>query len=145
MVLIKSKPEQRMSETVFPQTFNSLIQAFFDDSVQTTGKNGFMPLSDIVEHSNAYEIKMSLPGMKKEDIKITLDGDQLTISGERSNKLSEESSRFVKREIAYGHFSRTFKLGKVDSSDIAARFEDGLLIVHIPRKSEDKQMLIPVQ
>lgn len=147
MVLIKSKPEQILRESVFPQSFTSLMNAFFEEPVKAGAaeKYEFMPASDIVEHASAYEIRISLPGMKKEDIKISLDGDRLTISGERSQNLTEESSRFLKREITYGKFSRTYTLGKADASGIEARYENGLLLLNVPKQSVEKPALIPVK
>lgn len=147
MVLIKSKPEQIFRESVFPQSFNSLMNAFFEEPVKTgvAEKYEFMPASDIVEHESAFEIRISLPGMQKEDIKISLDGDRLTVSGERSQNLSAESSRFMKREITYGRFSRTYTLGKTDTSGIEAKYENGLLMLHIPKQSAEKPALIPVK
>ena len=118
MVLIKSKPEHMMHTGVFPHNINSILNSFFEESRVKPNSINFMPQADIVEKTTSYEINMSLPGIKKEDVKIALDGDLLTVEGERKPETGDESSKFLKREISYGRFSRSFTLGKVDTGKI---------------------------
>jgi len=141
MVLIKSKPEAILNESLFPQTFNSLLNTFFDDSRVKTNHFNFMPQADIVEREKEFEIRMSLPGIMKEDVKISLDGELLTVEGERKNVNTEEGSKLLKREISYGKFSRSFNVGKIDGDKIEAAFENGILSIRLPRMVEETKTI----
>lgn len=141
MVLIKSKPESYLHEGLFPQTFNSLLNTFFDDSRAKAPHFNFMPQADIIEREKEFEIRMSLPGIVKEDVKISLEGELLTVEGERKNITTEEGSKFLKREISYGKFSRSFKVGKVDAAMIEASFDQGVLSLRLPRLVEETKTI----
>lgn len=141
MVLIKSKPEAYLHEGLFPQTFNSLLNTFFDDSRVKASHFNFMPQADIIEREKEFEIRMSLPGIVKEDVKISLDGELLTVEGERKSSNTEEGGKFVKREISYGKFSRSFKVGKVNATMIEASFDQGFLSVRLPRLVEETKTI----
>ncbi len=145
MVLIKSKPETLFNDSFFPGSFNSVLRTFFDEGRQETQAFDFMPAADIVDHSDSFEIRMSLPGIKKEEVKISLDGDRLTIEGERREEQKSETSKFLKKEIRYGKFSRTFVVGKADANGVEAVFENGLLSVSIKKKAEEKAALINIK
>jgi HSP20 family protein len=145
MVLVKSKPESFVTDRYFPQSFHSLFNSFFDESNVKDSKFKFMPTAEIVEHENEFEIKLALPGIKKENVNISLDGEHLTIKGERKDVSKSENSKTLKSEISYGAFSRSFLVGKVDSSKIEASFEDGVLSVSVPKEVEAKASLIQIK
>jgi HSP20 family protein len=146
MVLIKSKPDHRMHTGHYPHSFNSLLNSFFEESrIRTENPLDFMPQADILEKENHYEINMSLPGILKEDVKISLDGELLTIAGERKNVQMDDSSKFLKKEISYGKFSRSFTLGKIDAANIDASFNHGILSVSLPKLKEEPAMTIHIK
>jgi HSP20 family protein len=145
MVLIKSKPETMMHTGVFPQSFNSILNSFFEESKIKTGNINFMPQADIVEKDKQYEINMSLPGISKEDVKISLDRDLLTVEGERKQAVTEDNGKFLKREISYGKFSRSFSLDKIDSSKIEAAFTNGILNIVLPKLAEEPVSTIAIK
>ena len=145
MVLIKSKPESILSEGYFPQTINSMLNSFFEESKLKSQTFGFIPQADIIEHETSYEIRMSLPGIKKEDVKISHEGDLLNVEGERKSEITNEQSKFVRKEISYGKFSRTFNVGKLDTSAIEASFENGVLGIVIPKTKEAKASTIEIK
>lgn len=145
MVLIKSKPETFLSDSLFSTPFNGLFNSLMDEVKPRHGHMNFWPSSDIIEHQDAYEIRLSLPGIKKEDIKISLDGDHLTIEGERRQEQNSETSKYLKREMNYGKFSRSFTIGKADSKGIEAGFEDGVLSVRLPKRAEEKVSVIQIK
>lgn len=145
MVLIKSKPETVFHDGLFPRSFNSALQSFFDESRPTTQNFNFIPSADILEHSESYEIVMPLPGLKKEEVSITMDGDRLTISGERKLEQKQETSKFLKKEISYGKFSRSFAVGKTNQSGVEAEFTDGVLRVVLPKPVEEKATQISIK
>jgi HSP20 family protein len=102
------------------------------------------PTADISESEKEYLIKALLPEVKKEDVKITVDGNVITISGERKHEKEQKDENEIRVESFYGTFSRSFELPDgVDASAIRAESKDGVLRIHIP-KSEPKKSK-PVQ
>ncbi|HSN61432.1 MAG TPA: Hsp20/alpha crystallin family protein [Ferruginibacter sp.] len=104
-----------------------------------------IPSVNIKETSDNYEVEVAAPGMTKNDFKVELEGNVLTISSERSNQNEENEEkvdeRFLKREFSYQSFQRTFTLKNevVDIDKIEAKYENGLLHLLIPKKEEVKQ------
>lgn len=104
-----------------------------------------IPSVNIKETSNNYEVEVAAPGMTKNDFKVELEGNILTISSERSNQKEENEEkvdeRYLKREFSYQSFQRTFTLKNevVDIDKIEAKYENGLLLLQIPKKEEVKQ------
>ncbi|MBD1398253.1 Hsp20/alpha crystallin family protein [Pontibacter sp. JH31] len=123
-----------------PQTFSSMLDRFFNESVNTRGFSGFTPHVDACETENGYELEIALPGIRKEDVAIDFQEGKLTISGERRFEKKEEDRRYQMLETQYGTFSRTFYLpDNVDPDKIAAHLQDGILMVTVP-KDEQKTM-----
>lgn len=95
------------------------------------------PLVDIVEDEKEYLIKAELPEVKKEDVKITVMDDVLTIAGERVMMKEEKTKRCRRIERAYGSFARSFSLpDDADSAKILAEFKDGLLKIRLPKSEK---------
>jgi HSP20 family protein len=108
-----------------------------NSSTQTT-----IPAVNIRETAENFEVEMAAPGMKKEDFKVELDGNQLTISSEKSSEHEEkDQERYTRKEFSYQSFMRSFQLPKdvVDIDNINARYENGVLHLVIPKKEEAKQ------
>jgi HSP20 family protein len=104
--------------------------------------NTTIPAVNIRERKDSFDVELAAPGMRKEDFKVELDGNQLTISSERrTEEESTDENRYTKREFSYQSFQRTFQLPKevVDADKIEARYKDGLLHLVIPKKEEAKQ------
>jgi HSP20 family protein len=104
--------------------------------------NTTIPAVNIKETAENFEVEMAAPGMKKEDFKVELDGNTLTISSERENQTEEkEGERYSRREFSYQSFQRTFTLPKnvVDVDQINAKYENGVLRLLIPKREEAKQ------
>ena len=94
--------------------------------------------TDIRDNGESYLIEAELPGFKKEDIAVNLEGDTLTIRAERSESTEEKDGKgnFVKRERCYGSFSRSFDMNGIRVEDISAAYEDGILKLTLPKKQE---------
>jgi HSP20 family protein len=123
-----------------PQTFSSMLDRFFNESVNTRGFTGFTPHVDACETENGYEIEIALPGIRKEDIAIDFQEGKLTISGERRFEKKEEGRRYQMLETQYGTFTRSFYLpDNVNPDKISAQLQDGVLMVSVP-KDEHKTM-----
>lgn len=104
--------------------------------------NSTIPAVNIKETPENYEVEVAAPGMTKNDFKVELDGNVLTIRSERNHQKEEkEGERYFRKEFSYQSFQRTFTLQKdvVDIDKIVARYENGLLHLLIPKKEEVKQ------
>lgn len=101
------------------------------------GMEGFTPSFDIKETKDAYEVCADLPGLKEEDIDVSLSGSRLTISGEREQEEKKEDETWYAVERRHGSFSRSFMLpDDVDPERCEASFEDGVLRVHLAKQEE---------
>jgi HSP20 family protein len=114
----------------------------FNWSANNSSTNTNIPAVNIKETGNSFQVEMAAPGMKKEDFNISLEGNTLTISSERRNENEEkEGEKYTRKEFSYQSFYRTFHLPKdvVDSENIRATYEHGLLCLEIPKREEAKQ------
>jgi len=99
-----------------------------------------------VEDENEYLIKAELPEVKKDDVKVTVQDDVLTISGERMFEKEEKGRKYHRMERAYGSFARSFTLPEdADGEKVAAEFKDGVLKVHLPKSEQAKPKSIEVK
>jgi len=106
----------------------------------------WQPVVDIEEQPEKYTVRAELPGMKLEDIKITLKDNQLVIRGEKRREEEKKDSTYHRVERVYGQFERAFKLSHAVQSDkIEAIYRDGVLEVSIPKADEAKPREIPVK
>ena len=104
------------------------------------------PLVDIVEDENEYLIKAELPEVSKEHVKVTVQDEVLTITGERQYEKEEKGKRYHRVERAYGSFARSFALPEdADGDKVAAEFKDGVLKVHLPKSAKAKPKSIDVK
>ena len=104
------------------------------------------PLVDISEDEKEYVVKAEIPEMKKEDIKINVHDDVLTVSGERKYEKEEKGKKYHRVERAYGSFMRNFALPEnADGSKISAEYKDGVLKVHLPKSEQAKKKAIEVK
>lgn len=104
------------------------------------------PLVDIMEDDKEYVIKAEIPEMKKEDIKLNVHDDVLTISGERKYEKEEQNKKYHRVERAYGSFMRSFTLPEdADGTRVMAEYKDGLLNVHLPKSEKAKPKSIEVK
>ncbi|MDV3256508.1 MAG: Hsp20/alpha crystallin family protein [Sphingomonas sp.] len=128
------------------------INRLFDDSLRTmrqgdeAGGSAMMlnPRVDITQTSDGWEISVELPGVSQDDIDLRLDGDLLTISGEKRDERKNEKSRFVER--SYGSFTRSFQLPFApDPEKVTADCDRGVLTIKLPKEAEqDKSRRIAI-
>jgi HSP20 family protein len=140
MKLSTLRPIVQSKDLFFPfggNVFNSL----FSDLPEAADENvlAFKPGANILETDKAYEIQLALPVLKKEEVKIDLRENNLTISGERNTKSEETKGTWHYSEIRQGKFSRTFMIPEnIVQENIEANFADGMLDIVLP-KAEPKQ------
>ena len=93
--------------------------------------------TDIVDKGDHYELRADLPGFKKEDIKLSLDGDTLVINAERHSEWEDKDKQgnFVRCERSYGTFSRSYDMSEIQTDAIEAGYQDGVLSLKLPKKA----------
>lgn len=98
-----------------------------------------MPAVNITENKADFQVSMAVPGMKKDDFRIDVDGNMLTISSKKEETKEEKDKKFTRKEYNYSSFSRSFTLPEeINKEKIEARYEDGVLHITLPRKEEAK-------
>ena len=108
--------------------------------------HAWLPVVDIEQTKDAVMLKFDLPGMKREDVSIEVEGRTLTVSGERKEETEEKHEGYYSRERSTGRFSRSFMLPEnVEESKIEAKFKDGVLIVKVPRSADEKPRKISIK
>jgi len=107
----------------------------------------WMPRADVRETEKEYIIDLSLPGIRKEDVKVEVKDDVLTVSGERKSDKEEKGKNWLRRESSYGSFLRSFTLPEgLHSEDIKANYKDGVLTLsmHKPVQAKPRGISIKV-
>ncbi|NUO19014.1 Hsp20/alpha crystallin family protein [bacterium] len=135
----------RTMEQSFP--LNNLDEVLSDLMGWNKGSvmRSWAPDVDIAENHDSYEIHAELPGMREEDINITLNNNVLTISGEKKREVKEEKDNFVRVERSYGRFERSFSLpNNIVGDRVAANYADGVLRITLPKAEEAKSRTIKV-
>ena len=107
---------------------------------------GWEPSVDIYEDKDKTTVRAELPGMRKEDIHVNLDGDTLTISGERKQEEEHKNGEAYRSERFFGRFIRTITLPHaVDPKKIQANYKDGVLTITLPKSEDSKPKQIEVR
>lgn len=94
--------------------------------------------TDIVDNGDSYLLESDLPGFRKEDIHLDLQGDTLTIIAQRSDEREERKEQYIRCERSYGSYQRSFDMSGVDTGGIRATYKDGVLRLTLPKKAEQK-------
>lgn len=141
-----------MNRSLASELFDDMDRFFedwnrFTPTVQAYNDRAFNPACDISETDEHYLMSVDLPGMKKEDIKIEISGDTLTVSGERKFESAENKKQKIQRyEKSYGFFKRSVTLSQaVEAEKIEARYENGVLELYLPKTQAAKPRHIEIQ
>lgn len=154
MSLIRWNPSRELG--TWPSDFfgvqrdiNRLFDNFFRGGTQDDGSYGmsyWTPAVDIAEQDNEYVVKVELPGVSKEDVKITLESNILTIRGEKKQEKNSKEDNYHRMERTYGSFQRSFTLPTTVKNDkIDAVYKEGILTVTLPKAEEAKPKQIEVK
>jgi HSP20 family protein len=112
---------------------------------ETLAVTDWMPSVDISETDANYLIKGEIPGVKKEDVSVTIQDGMLTLRGERKQEKEDKNKKFHRVECSYGSFMRSFRVpDDADESAIKAEFKDGMLNVTLPKSAKSKPKAINV-
>jgi len=122
----------------------NIFEDFFGGDIfgtpATSGSRTSVPAVNVQEDENEYVIEVAAPGMKKDDFKVEVNNDILTISAEKENKDEEKQEGYTRREFCYTSFNRSFAIPKneVDQGKIDAKYEDGILKIKLQKREEVK-------
>jgi HSP20 family protein len=122
------------------------VESFFENYGLGLGRDTvWNPSVDIVETEEAYELKAEIPGLKKEDIQVSLENGLLTIRGEKKQEAETEKKNYHTIERVFGKFERSFRLpDNVRGDSIHAKYDNGVLSIDIPKAEEAKPKQIEV-
>lgn len=136
----------RPSRFGFPSQLDSFVDDFLRRPFWSGNEGQYIPAVDIAETESEYTLTFELPGIDKKDIKVGIDDNVLTVSGERTTSREEKGKDFIRAEIAGGSFCRSFTLPKtVDVRKISADYKDGLLTVKLAKSEEARPKQIEVK
>jgi HSP20 family protein len=124
-----------------PGFVNHHFTDMFDDILgkEMTGQ-GSMPAVNVIENGDNFRIEVAAPGFDKNDFKVTLDNDHLTIAVEKETEMTDEKDKYTRKEYHFGSFSRSFHLPDTIKGDkIDANYENGILKVNLPKREEAKE------
>ncbi len=134
MTLVRWMPRSMLG---FQNDFDRLFNSFINMPEEETALAAFSPSVDIEEKEKEFRIIAELPGLNKEEIKINIKDNLLSISGEKKKGKKIEDENYHRTERIFGSFQRTFRLPEyADQDNIAAKYEDGILNVSIPKLKE---------
>lgn len=135
--------------TPFDAMFDNVIQRAFPNFSQDIGveffeKNSY-PKVDAIDHDDKITIEAEIPGLGKEEVSVDLEKDILTVSGLKHSHDTDTQTRYIRKELKRSSFKRSFKLGpNVDSKKIQADFNNGVLLITIPKKEPAKPKKIKI-
>lgn len=128
---------------LIPRSNNFFLEDVFGDFL-SKDTNNFK--CDIYEKEGKYFIEMDTPGFTKEDIKIESDRGYLTVSVSKNNEINEEEKNYIRRERSTRQISRSFYVGDVDTESIKASFNNGVLVIEVPKEEKiDSKRIIQIE
>jgi HSP20 family protein len=145
MALVRREPAPLQTE------LNRLFYSLFDTPTHPARGRGASPLHrwipavDLVENDDHYTLRADLPGLSQDDVNVELDGNVLTVSGERKSEREERRQGYYRLERASGSFSRSLRVPDgVDANAITANFENGVLEVKVPKPEHAKPQKVAI-
>nr|WP_199156519.1 Hsp20/alpha crystallin family protein [Pedobacter sp. ASV2] len=137
MTLVKFNPDNKRNSLM--PGFNDVFDSIFNDTFFADRMVTRVPAANISESADHYHIELAAPGLKKEDFKLNLERNVLSISVEQRNEDKQEGRNYAKREYSYSSFVRSFTLPEsADENSIQAAYNDGVLAINIPKREEAK-------
>ena len=138
MSLIKFNSPSQSKNGLLPG-LNNVFDSIFDDAFLTDRMMSRVPAANISESADHFHVELAVPGINKDDFKIKLERNILTISAAQSAHTNDEQKNYTKREYSYSSFVRSFTLPEsADENAIDAKYTDGVLTIDIPKREEAK-------
>jgi Molecular chaperone (small heat shock protein) len=139
MTLVKFNPNANVKKNGLMNGFNDVFDSIFNDTFFSDRLMSRVPAANISESRDYYHVELAAPGLKKEDFKLSLERDVLSISVEQTAQNDAQERNFNKREFSYSSFVRSFTLPEsANDNGIEAKYENGLLSINIPKREEAK-------
>jgi HSP20 family protein len=138
----------RVLDPAFSDPFESALRRFFAPVAFEADTPALKMRVDVTEKDNAYLVKADIPGVKKEDINVRIDGNIVQIDAEvkREKETKGNGDKILRSERYWGNISRTFSLAQdVDDSKVVAKYADGVLTLELPKKATSETKKITVQ
>jgi len=133
----------------FNELVDDLFKGFLVRPVSYEGRGDVLPKAkvDVAERNGAYKVTAELPGVKKDDIHVSIDGSQVTLEAEvKQEKEAAPEERLLHTERLFGKVTRSFTLPQdIDEAKVEARLRDGVLELTLPKKAAEKRKPIPIQ
>lgn len=125
----------------FPTLFGNVFGKDFNELFAPANLTNYgVPAVNIVEGESGFRLEVAAPGLKKEDFKINLENNVLSISAQKEQKTEENTEKYTRKEFSFNSFRRSFTLpNTIDGEKIVATYTDGVLNVELPKKEEAKK------
>ena len=137
MTLVKFNPENKRNSLM--PGFDDVFGSIFNDTFFSDRMVARVPAANICETADHYHVELAAPGLKKEDFKLNLERNVLSISVEQQTEAKQEERNYTKREYSYNSFVRSFTLPEsADENGIQATYNEGVLMINIPKREEAK-------
>jgi len=144
--LTRITPETEVYRSRFDRMFNQMLHDLWGTQTPASSERSWMPAVDVKETGDKLVFLVELPGMKKEDVEITLENNVLTISGERKFEKEIKGEEYHRLERSFGSFSRSFTLPSgIHSDKVEANFQDGVLEIALPKPEHAKPRKIAIR
>ena len=132
-------------DSLLDRFFNEAVPAFGQDfGVEFFGNNSY-PKVDVTDHPDKIVIEAEIPGLIKEDVSVDLESQVLTITGGKREVKDDEGARYIRKELKRSSFKRSFKLGdNMNVKKIQADFDNGLLLVTVPKREKDEPKQVKI-
>ena len=150
MVITKLNPMWPVLDADYPNRLNRFLEHMLEAPLQRDENSSlfghWMPPVDVIEERDTIRLVAELPGVKPEDVKISLESNVLTLQGEKKKEEEREDDKAYRFERTYGMFERSFTLpATIDANKIVAKFEAGLLTILLPKVEAAKPRQITVK
>lgn len=143
MTLVKFKNgnyTDRMFNKMLSPMFSDVFNDFFNQGIN--GINHRLPAVNISESAEAFKIELAAPGLSKDDFKINLEKDVISISTEKKQEAKEENSQYTRKEFSYHSFKRSFTLPEnANKEEIRAEYKDGVLHISIAKVKATQELV----
>ncbi len=136
--------------TPFDKMFDTLVENNFPEVVQQVGVKPYQgtayPKVNVYEYDDKVGVIAEIPGLDRKDLKVDVEENTLTISGDKHGLFDEVKAKILRKELKHSSFKRSFELGELlDGENIKANFKDGLLSIDIPKKEPEKPKVTSVK
>ena len=138
----------RLLDPVFGDNFETAMRRFFSPTVFESEAPQLKMRIDVTENDNAYTVKADIPGVKKDDINVSIDGNMVRIDAQAKSESQTrgDGEKVLRSERYYGSISRAFSLDQdIDASKVEARYSDGVLSLQLPKKAQAESRKIAIQ